>query len=212
MAVVLRKIKWVVGVDEVGRGCLAGPIAVAVVCMPRSFRLRAKRLGDLRDSKKLSASKREAWAGYLSERSEVLYCIARVYPRAIERVNISNAANLAAERAFCRLCRTRGIRPEECLIYLDGGLYLGKKGRISGARTMARADERIPAVMAASILAKVARDRQMAREALRYPGYGFEVNKGYGTAAHRKAVRTLGPSRIHRLTFLKNYTTILKNR
>lgn len=212
MADVFSKFEWVIGADEVGRGCLAGPVAVAVVCAPRTLRVRNKKLGELRDSKKLTARRREAWVKYLECHPQISYRIARVYPRTIERVNISNAANLAALRAFRRLCREQGIDPAKCLIYLDGGLYLGKKGRVPEALTLVKADERISVVKMASILAKVSRDRQMAKEALRYPGYGFEVHKGYGTAAHRRAVGALGPSRIHRLTFLKNYATMMKNR
>jgi ribonuclease HII len=204
-------MRFMIGVDEVGRGSLAGPVTVAVVCMPRSLRIRSSKLGGLRDSKKLTPKQRSEWFEHLSTHPKIFFAVARVYPRAIERVNISNAANLAAARAFGRLLKKQGIVASGCRIYLDGGLYLGKKGRVPGAKTIVKGDEKVTAVKAASILAKVLRDRFMVKLAKKYPLYGFDLHKGYATRAHREAVEKWGPSDIHRLTFLKNYSIIHSN-
>lgn len=202
-------MKWVVGIDEVGRGALAGPVMVAAVAIavdrrgriiPREFRV-------LRDSKRLSSAARERWAEALRDHPQVRFAVARIYPRGIERMNISGAANRAAERAFDRL-RKKCRLPDIAAIRLDGGLFIGDRhgpGRdVPRALTLIKADERFPAVAAASIIAKVARDRYMTRLAARFPAYGFEIHKGYGTAAHRRAIVVAGPCSMHRLTFLKN--------
>ncbi len=206
-------MKWVVGIDEVGRGALAGPVMVAAVAfaadrnghiIPREFR-------GLKDSKRLSPAARERWARKLRNHLHVRFAIARVYPRGIERMNISAAANRAAKRAFDRLRTANGFSGK-ITIRLDGGLFLGDRERerheFPGAQTVIKADERFPEVAAASIIAKVARDRFMVRLAARFPAYGFEAHKGYGTAAHRRAIDSAGPCVMHRLTFLKNGATI----
>ncbi len=208
-------MKWIVGIDEVGRGALAGPVTVAAVAIavdgrgriiPREFRA-------LRDSKQLSPATRERWAEALRRHPHVRFALARVYPRGIERMNISAAANRAARRAFDRLGKEKRLSGIAA-IHLDGGLFLGDRSRqrrdIPRAMTVVRADERFPAVAAASIIAKVARDRFMTRLAVRFPAYGFDVHKGYGTAAHRRAIAGAGPCVMHRLTFLKNNATIVK--
>ncbi len=205
-----QKARYGIGIDEVGRGALAGPVVVAAVALPRGAAgaalVRAANLGALKDSKKLSPARRTQWAHYFRRHASVAFAIARVYPRGIERLNISAAANRAALRAHARLvreypaCRTAPV-------ILDGGLFLGSRDRQKiqqkQAKTVIKGDERVPAVAAASIIAKVARDRFMERLAVRYPEYGFAVHKGYGTAAHRAAIRRHGSCEAHRLTFLK---------
>jgi ribonuclease HII len=176
----------------------------------------------LRDSKKLTPKQREAWYAHLTKHPRVHYAIARVYPRQIEKRNISRSANLAAHRAFARLTTHHKLLTTNLRTYLDGGLYIGNAGerkkikpglvrtflrlpasspRLS-ATTVVRGDEKVPAIAMASIIAKVHRDRLMQRLAKKYPGYGFELHKGYGTHAHLAAIRRLGPSPAHRLTFL----------
>jgi ribonuclease HII len=203
-------MRYVIGIDEVGRGSLAGPVVVAAVCMPAHLRPKTKNL-KLRDSKKLTAKQREEWAAYIKIHPRINFAIARVYPRGIEKLNISGAANLAALRAVRYLSTRYSLLSTRCKIYLDGGLYLGsKKNTISinqsnpliSVRTIVRGDEKIKAVAIASIVAKVHRDRLMVRLAKRYPEYGFEVHKGYGTKAHLRAIKKNGPSDAHRLTFL----------
>jgi ribonuclease HII len=217
-------MRYTVGIDEVGRGSLAGPVTVAAVCVPKKIRIRNYELGKLKDSKKLTASRRERWFYFLKNHPKIRYAIARVYPRAIEKMNVSRAANLAALRAFRRLIATTRYLPHTTYkVYLDGGLYLGNGGenvRIGArkgaknirndsrllsqcsASTIIRGDEKIKAIAAASIIAKVSRDRAMTRLAKKYPQYGFEIHKGYGTRKHFAAIRKHGPSEAHRKTFI----------
>lgn len=207
----MGRAKWVVGIDEVGRGALAGPVTVAaaMIALDARGRLAHAPFRTLKDSKKLSAARRELWARELRANAGVRFAVARVYPRGIERLNISAAANRAALRAFARLLKGHKIPPGTG-IYLDGGLFLGSRAaqrsavasRKIKAETVVRGDEKIPAVAAASIIAKVSRDAFMRRLAQKYPAYGFEVHKGYGTAAHRRAIKKNGPCDAHRLTFL----------
>lgn len=207
-------MKWIVGIDEVGRGALAGPVVVAAAAVPKGLRLKkseTRKLGILKDSKKLSAAQREKWFAHFKNHPRLNFMLARVYPRKIETINISGAANLAAFRAFGRLAKTHRFSLKNCEVYLDGGLFLkSKKDQFKMAKgtksvratTVIKGDEKIPAIAIASIIAKVTRDRFMRRLAKKYAVYGFDVHKGYGTAAHRKAIAAYGPSAAHRLTFL----------
>jgi ribonuclease HII len=202
---------YVIGIDEVGRGALAGPVVVAVAAIAAGCRSLPK---TLKDSKKLSAKQRELWHGKFVNDPQIFFAIARVYPRGIERLNISKAANLAALRAFHRL--KIGIKPlknhENSQIFLDGGLYLKNKQwqmkNFPNAKTRPKADENIPVVAVASIIAKVERDAFMQKMGKKYPEYQFGVHKGYGTAVHRKAIAVHGPCVIHRLTFITRSATI----
>ncbi len=204
---------YVIGIDEVGRGALAGPVVVVAALVParRAAWLGARvvrNLGPLRDSKKMTSARREAWAGHFRRSGgAVRFAAARVSPRGIERMNISNAANRAAYRAVMALAKRYGFDPAGMRIRLDGGLFLGGRAlqerSFPYARTVVKGDETIPAVAAASVIAKVARDGFMERLAKRHPGYAFEVHKGYGTAAHRAALGKWGPCEAHRLTFLR---------
>jgi ribonuclease HII len=193
--------KYIIGLDEVGRGALAGPVVVAAAMVP------AGRFASLKDSKKLKPWQREAWCAYFKNCGDVRFSVARVYPRGIERLNISGAANRAALRAFAKLVRQNKIDPNEATVFLDGGLFLesrvAQRGHAYRAVTVIKGDEKIPAVAAASIIAKVARDRFMVKLGKRYPAYAFEVHKGYGTKIHRDALAKAGPCEAHRLTFLK---------
>lgn len=201
-------MRWIVGIDEVGRGSLAGPVTVAAVLLPRGVSIRSNTLGPLRDSKRLSPIQRERWAEHIKDHPRIRFTLARVYPRSIERMNISAAANLAALRAFLRLSASCDLQPKTCAVYLDGGLYLGNGSLRLPARTVIKGDEKIPAIKLASIVAKVHRDRFMVRLAKRHPRYGFEIHKGYGTAAHRAAIKKHGVSPAHRLTFIKKTSTV----
>jgi ribonuclease HII len=215
---------YIIGIDEVGRGALAGPVVVAAVLLPArggAAIIKAAKLGILKDSKKLSAPRREAWAKYFRRHAEVDFAIARVYPRGIERMNISAAANRAAERAFERLIAKRAAATATATaaaavktnanikvsIFLDGGLFLGSRAnqleQHKKAKTVIKGDEKIAAVAAASIIAKVVRDHFMVKLAARYPRYHFDIHKGYGTALHRAALSKFGPCEAHRLTFLR---------
>ncbi len=213
--------KFIVGIDEVGRGPLAGPVVVCAVAMPTNlksitYNLKTK----LRDSKKLSPRQRELWFKYLTQHPKISYALAKVYPKTIDRINISRAANLATLRAFNKLTsNTYNLKPKNCRIYLDGGLYLGNseslrrrrillRRKIANcksieAKTIIKGDEKIIAIKIASIIAKVSRDRLMKKIAKKYPRYGFEIHKGYGTKIHLTALKKFGPSEIHRQSFLR---------
>lgn len=206
----------VVGIDEVGRGPLAGPVTVAAVTASARFWRSARRFNvPLRDSKRLSARQREAWLRHV--RAEVAhgtvrYVLANVYPKTIDRVNITQAANLAATRAFARLATRHRLPLAHTKVLLDGGLYLRERrlfalGYGRTPKTMVKGDERFPAIMLASIIAKVSRDRAMKRLHGRFPVYGFDEHKGYGTKRHMRALKKHGSCEAHRLTFI----SFLKN-
>lgn len=201
----MRK-RYIIGIDEVGRGSLAGPVVVAAVSVPRGARIKNNYLGRLKDSKKLTPLARDNWFDYLKNRLRINFALAWVYPRQIEKLNIARAANLAALRAFRRLVAIRRLPLAGCRVFLDGGLFLGnsKRNRVDKvrAKTVVRGDGRFATVKAASIVAKVSRDRAMKRLAKIYPEYGFEAHKGYGTRRHMLALKKHGPSKVHRLTFV----------
>ena len=176
------------GVDEAGRGPLAGPVYAAAVILPRGLVLQG-----LNDSKKLSEKKRETLFEPICERA-LAFGIARAEVEEIEALNILGATYLAMNRAMKKLCPV----PELALI--DGNR---NEGIVFPSRCVVKGDACCADIAAASILAKVSRDRFMLEMAEQYPGYGFEQHKGYGTAAHYAALRALGPSPIHRPSFLK---------
>ncbi len=176
------------GVDEAGRGPLAGPVCAAAVILPRGLEIEG-----LNDSKKLSEKKREGLYNVIVK-SALSYGIAFATVEEIERLNILEATFLAMNRAIELL----SVRPALALI--DGNR---DKGISVPARCVVGGDGKCADIAAASILAKVTRDRYMLQMAERYPAYGFEKHKGYGTAAHYAAIRAYGPSEIHRPSFLR---------
>ncbi|MBI3273649.1 MAG: ribonuclease HII [Candidatus Colwellbacteria bacterium] len=189
---------YTIGIDEVGRGSLAGPVVVAAVLLPRGWRPRRI----LKDSKRMTPAAREMWFEYLKS-SGISYSTARVYPKGIDRLNISNAANLAATRAFQKLidCSFAGLETSEYCVVLDGGLYLSSNVPILKMRTVIKGDEKFNCIKLASIMAKVTRDRYMVKLHEAYPDYGFKKHKGYGTEYHIKAVKKYGYSDVHRRSF-----------
>ena len=194
--------KCVIGIDEVGRGALAGPVVVAAALVPKNLGFRIQDLGELKDSKKLSPKKREEWFNYFRAHPQIKFAVARVYPRRIELLNISGAANRAAFTAWQRLSRSLPLATRSS-IYLDGGLFLkSKAAQPENAKTIVKGDEKIPAVAVASIIAKVTRDRFMAKLHKKHPVFGFAAHKGYATKSHREAIEKQGPCEAHRLTFL----------
>jgi ribonuclease HII len=176
----------VCGIDEAGRGPLAGPVTAAAVILPQDFPVET-----LADSKKLTERQREDRL-HLILQMAVAYGVGWAWHFEIDKINILRASLLAMKRAYEGL----SVRPD---IVLVDGLYTpeipGKKEAI------VRGDAAVPAIMAASILAKTARDRWMVRHSLFEPGYGFEKHKGYPTALHRERITALGNSSIQRLTF-----------
>ena len=187
--------RTLIGIDEVGRGSLAGPVVLAAVAVSGRFRWTHPTLGRIRDSKKLTPKRRETWSRYLTTHPSIRWAIARVSQQVIDRINISHAANRGALRLVERLT-PQGKR---CRILLDGGLVIP---RAIAHKTIIKGDERFPVIAAASIIAKVSRDRTMVRLGKRFPQYGFEIHKGYATPFHRRMLKRHGPSMVHRKTFL----------
>ena len=177
----------VCGVDEAGRGPLAGPVCAAAVILPKGMILEG-----VNDSKKLTEKKREALFDYVRE-SAVSYSIAFATVEEIESMNILNATMLAMKRAV------EGLDIPADFAYIDGN----RTPELSiPSQYIIKGDALSMSVAAASILAKVARDRLMLQYAKEYPQYHFEKHKGYGTKVHTEALREFGPSPIHRMSFL----------
>jgi len=181
-----RGLIHVAGVDEAGRGPLAGPVlAAAVILPPGGF------IPGVDDSKRLSPAVRERLAEEIRRRA-VACAIGAASAREVDRLNILRATHLAMWRAVCRL----PIRPDHVIV---DGLPVPLLGEAQTA--VVEGDRRVHSVACASILAKVTRDRLMRRLAARYPAYGWDRNAGYGTAEHRDALARLGPTPHHRRSF-----------
>lgn len=182
------------GIDEAGRGPLAGPVTAAAVVLRPRYKNPA-----IADSKKLSENKREKLYDQIIS-DALVYAVASVGPDEIDRINILQATRqamrLAAERVMQGLQVNGFEGPLHFLI--DGNVKL--ETNISH-ETIIKGDDRIQAISAASILAKVTRDRMMIKYGQVYPDYGFAEHKGYGTSYHREKIKELGPTEIHRKTF-----------
>lgn len=178
----------VAGTDEAGRGPLAGPVCAAAVILPTGLVIDG-----LNDSKKLSERKREALFDVICKEA-LSYGIAFATPEEIDKLNILNASQLAMRRAVAMLS------PAPDLVLVDGNIA---REFPMDTRTIVKGDSLSMSIAAASILAKVSRDRVMAELAREYPQYQLEKHKGYPTPLHMNLVRELGPSPIHRKTFLK---------
>lgn len=183
----------VAGVDEVGRGPLAGPVVTAAVVLPEDFDV----LG-VDDSKKLSEKKREELFDIIKEKA-VAYGIGMADESVIDDINILQATKLAMRRALDDLAANLG-KPADYVLFdamkIDE-VEIPQEAIIKG-------DSKVLAIAAASIIAKVTRDRMMVEYAEKYPGYAFEKNKGYGTKAHYEGINEYGICPIHRRSFLKN--------
>ncbi|MDR1786591.1 MAG: ribonuclease HII [Spirochaetaceae bacterium] len=189
------------GIDEAGRGPLAGPVAAAAVILGEDFPMDC-----LGDSKKLSQKKRLYAEGLIKERA--LWGVGFASHGEIDRVNVLQATMLAMGRAFGELLAAldrgdAGFSPGESIRVIADGPRAPPLSdpRVTEVLGVVKADASVPQVMAASILAKCARDRLMEAFALEYPAYGYDRHKGYPTAAHREICRRLGPSPIQRRTF-----------
>lgn len=180
----------VCGVDEAGRGPLAGDVYAAAVILPPEVEIDG-----VNDSKKLSAKKRELLFDVIQEKSAA-WCIATATVEEIDRLNILQATFLAMRRAV------EGLSKKPDVILVDGNRDPGIPGDAL-VHTIIGGDGKSGSIAAASILAKVARDRYMARLAEEYPEYAFEKHKGYGTKLHYQRILEYGASPVHRLTFLK---------
>ena len=183
----------IVGADEAGRGPLAGPVCAAAVVLPSDFPFEI-----LADSKALSEKKR-LFAEHIIKEKAIAWAIAWGTPAEIDSINILNASLLAMKRAYLLVEKqldSKGLVPD--ILLVDGN----KRPDVSIAcRAIVKGDASVHEIMAASILAKNARDRIMVLAAKRWPQYGFEKHKGYPCASHKAALHEFGPCPIHRLTF-----------
>lgn len=185
-----EEIRVICGVDEAGRGPLAGPVCAAAVILPEHLELPG-----LTDSKKLTDKKRRELFPLIQEQA-IAYGIGFASEQEIDEINILQATFLAMQRALDQL----NIKPDLALI--DGNR---EKDFGLPVKTVVKGDSLSANIAAASILAKVTRDNLMQEMAEQYPQYGFEIHKGYGTKAHYAALREFGACPIHRMTFLKKF-------
>lgn len=193
----MKKINLIAGVDEAGRGPLAGPVyAAAVILSPTA------RIDGLADSKKLTAKKREVLFDLIQERA-LSWAIASASVEEIDAINILQASLLAMRRAVENLA----TQPHHILV---DGLYCPKVSM--PARAIVKGDSKEPAISAASILAKVARDREMHTLHEQFPHYGFNLHKGYGTAVHMAALAAHGVSAVHRRSYAPVRNLLFKNK
>lgn len=175
------------GCDEAGRGCLCGPVACAAVILPPDFKCE-----DLDDSKKLSEKKRKELRPFI-EQNALAWAVVMVSPQEIDEINILNASIEGMHRALAKL----EITPQHILV--DGNRF--KPFRNIPHTTVVKGDATFMSIAAASILAKTHRDALMEKLAEDFPDYGWEINKGYPTKAHKEAITRLGLTPHHRLTF-----------
>ena len=185
-----EQVKLICGVDEAGRGPLAGPVCAAAVILPEHLEIPG-----LTDSKKLTDKKRRELFPVIQEQA-IAYGIGFATEHEIDEINILQATFLAMQRALDQLT----VRPDLALI--DGNREKDFGLRV---KTVVKGDSLSANIAAASVLAKVARDNLMVELSEKYPEYGFEIHKGYGTKAHYAALREFGASPIHRMTFLKKF-------
>ncbi len=189
-------VTWIIGVDEAGRGPLAGPVYVGVCAVPVSFAKRHFR--DVTDSKKIPEKKRNELYAYLKNHNEIHCEVACSTAQTINKIGIVSSVDRALQRALKKLA----LPPTSCSVLLDGGLtapsiYVRQKTIIHG-------DAKEKIIGAASILAKVSRDKVMRRYDNVYKEYGFSTNKGYGTRAHIEAIRVYGLTAQHRKGFCRS--------
>ncbi len=183
------EIAAICGIDEAGRGPLAGPVYAAAVILPRALDIPG-----INDSKKLSEKQREAVFNMITD-GALAFCVASAGVKEIDELNILNASMLAMRRAYDGL----GVRPE--LVLLDGNVVRGFEG--INARSVIGGDGIYACIAAASVLAKVSRDRYMLELSEQYPAYGFSRHKGYPTKAHIEILRSIGPCPEHRPGFIR---------
>ena len=194
-----RGYGYVCAVDEVGMGCLAGPVVVCAVGMTNHFYKKVhKKITGVRDSKLLRPNQREKFSDELIKEKDLVYTVAQCSVKTIDKLNIYRAARLAMKRAVKKLLITD--YKLRTVILVDG------KTKINGLNSIeqipiVKGDRKVFAIACASIIAKVHRDKIMARYAQKYPGYGFEKHKGYGTKYHQTQLASLGPCEIHRRSF-----------
>ena len=198
----MRRIDHEIGIDEAGRGPLAGPVAVGAVAFKMKDKSRLKRVFKKirgKDSKKLTARERETWFEIIKteeKKGNLQFAVSFVGARMIDKKGIV----FAIKTALANSLRKININPRIASVLLDGGLHAPQK--YQHQKTIIRGDESELSISLASIAVKVLRDRKMVRLAQKYPAYGFDKHKGYGTKYHRERILKHGPSYEHRVSFL----------
>lgn len=195
------KYKYVVGLDEAGVGCLAGPVvAGAVGVFNQSYTLKPSFLiKGLRDSKNLTPKQREKFYKLIIANSKIGWAFGIVWPKVIDKINIKNAAELAMQKALENFERKYKLKVDFVLI--DGIKINNSKLKKRKYKLIVKADRKVFSCAAASVVAKVVRDRIMQRLHRKYPNYKFDLHKGYPTRLHRKMIKKYGPCLLHRKTF-----------
>ncbi len=201
-----EKFKYIIGIDEVGRGPIAGPVAVCALAICKNKNLNQKtkfaivNFGNFKDSKKLSHLQRLKWLEKINEekkKGNIFYKVCFESNKVIDKKGIVFAINRALDNSLKAL----PINKKSCRVLLDGGLKAPKEYK--NQKTIIKGDEKELAIALASIVAKVTRDAVLVKLAQRYPNYGLEKHKGYGTRAHYKDLKKYGLSSIHRQSFLR---------
>jgi ribonuclease HII len=190
-------MSYIVGIDEAGRGPLAGPVAIGAVKIGPHF--NNKFWKGIKDSKKLTQGERELWFDLAREARRTLdleFAVSLVSESVIDRHGIAYAIQLGIKRCLEKL----KAKPEN-QIFLDGGIKAPEI--FKHQKTIIKGDEKVAVIALASICAKVTRDRYMVRLSQKHPEYGFHIHKGYGTRVHREAIKKHGPIEPHRRSFLK---------
>jgi ribonuclease HII len=208
-----KGFKKVVGLDEAGRGSLAGPVVASAVVITtakiknqiskiKNTNQNLKLLTKIKDSKKLSLKKREKLYKLIIKSPFIEWGIGMVSEKVIDKINIKNAAELAMERVLKNL--EKKIKKRADFLIIDGNHLKNLQLTTYNLKLLIKADERVFSCAAASIIAKVTRDRIMKKYHQKYPQYGFDKHKGYPTNLHLKMLRKYGPCKIHRKSFKPN--------
>lgn len=195
------KVKYTIGIDEVGRGPLAGPVAVGAVCIKAEYTRHVKKLFPVvKDSKKLTPKARAEWRERIRDAEHMGYlscAVSYVAPSVIDKKGLTASIQIALAQSLSEIEHDAN----ETKVLLDGGLHAPKQYLVQ--RTIIKGDEKELAIALASIVAKVARDARMVALSKKFPQYGFEKHKGYGTRDHYTALKKHGPTPHHRTSFLK---------
>jgi len=196
-------MKYLIGIDEVGRGPIAGPVAVGAFCISNTNLPKVRRIfKGVKESKQLSEEKREKWFGII-EQTKKLGLIDFAVTFQSEKVIDTKGLSFAIKNALKISLSKLGIEPRLSRVLLDGGLKA--PAEFNNQKTIIKGDEKEMIIALASICAKVLRDRKMNSLAKKYPKYGFEKHKGYGTRSHYGAIKKHGVLQLHRKSFLKRF-------
>ncbi|HEY9583639.1 MAG TPA: ribonuclease HII [Candidatus Paceibacterota bacterium] len=195
----MKKFKFIIGIDEVGRGPIAGPVAVGTFVFLQKNAI--KKFKKVKESKQLTEMQREKWFEIIEKariEKHINFAVVFQSEKVIDKKGISFAIRKALEKSLKKL----KLYPAQCLVLLDGGLKAPKEYK--NQKTIIKGDVEKKVIALASICAKVLRDRKMREWGKKYPKYGFEIHKGYGTRGHYEAISKYGLVAIHRRSFLKD--------